>query len=272
MSVYLLALGAILLIGTLAWVLSILVNDVSFVDSLWSLFFLLAAVIFAFDAEILSDRAWLVLGLVAIWALRLSLHITIRNWGEPEDYRYQKIRANNEPGFAVKSIYIVFGLQGVLAWIVAAPLLPAISASATLGILDGLAAVLWLAGFIFEAVGDYQLSRFQANANNKNQVLNTGLWRYTRHPNYFGEFCIWWAFWLFAVAAGAWWTVFSPVRPTLFFRGRYVSVPGRRRRGRHDDSFSPHFHCRSRTAVTFRILCYSRQRQPVLGVFGPAGW
>jgi steroid 5-alpha reductase family enzyme len=215
MSVYLLALGAILLIGTLAWVLSILVNDVSFVDSLWSLFFLLAAVIFAFDAEILSDRAWLVLGLVAIWALRLSLHITIRNWGEPEDYRYQKIRANNEPGFAVKSIYIVFGLQGVLAWIVAAPLLPAISASATLGILDGLAAVLWLAGFIFEAVGDYQLSRFQANANNKNQVLNTGLWRYTRHPNYFGEFCIWWAFWLFAVAAGAWWTVFSPLVMSL---------------------------------------------------------
>jgi steroid 5-alpha reductase family enzyme len=215
MSVYLLALGAILLIGTLAWVLSILVNDVSFVDSLWSLFFLLAAVIFAFDAEILSDRAWLVLGLVAIWALRLSLHITIRNWGEPEDYRYQKIRANNEPGFAVKSIYIVFGLQGVLAWIVAAPLLPAISASATLGILDGLAAILWLAGFIFEAVGDYQLSRFQANANNKNQVLNTGLWRYTRHPNYFGEFCIWWAFWLFAVAAGAWWTVFSPLVMSL---------------------------------------------------------
>ena len=215
MSVYLLALGAILLIGPLAWVLSILVNDVSFVDSLWSLFFLLAAVIFAFDAEILSDRAWLVLGLVAIWALRLSLHITIRNWGEPEDYRYQKIRANNEPGFAVKSIYIVFGLQGVLAWIVAAPLLPAISASATLGILDGLAAILWLAGFIFEAVGDYQLSRFQANANNKNQVLNTGLWRYTRHPNYFGEFCIWWAFWLFAVAAGAWWTVFSPLVMSL---------------------------------------------------------
>jgi steroid 5-alpha reductase family enzyme len=215
MSVNLLALGAILLIGTLAWVLSILVNDVSFVDSLWSLFFLLAAVIFAFDAEILSDRAWLVLGLVAIWALRLSLHITIRNWGEPEDYRYQKIRANNEPGFAVKSIYIVFGLQGVLAWIVAAPLLPAISASATLGILDGLAAILWLAGFIFEAVGDYQLSRFQANANNKNQVLNTGLWRYTRHPNYFGEFCIWWAFWLFAVAAGAWWTVFSPLVMSL---------------------------------------------------------
>jgi steroid 5-alpha reductase family enzyme len=211
MSIYFLALVAILFVAALAWVVSVLINDVSFVDSLWSLFFLLAAVIFALDAEILSDRAWLVLGLVSIWALRLSLHITIRNWGEPEDYRYQKIRASNEPGFAVKSIYIVFGLQGVLAWIVAAPLLPAISASESLGILDGLATALWLVGFVFEAVGDYQLSRFRANPDNKDRVMNTGLWRYTRHPNYFGEFCIWWAFCFFAVATGAWWTVFSPL-------------------------------------------------------------
>jgi steroid 5-alpha reductase family enzyme len=211
MSIYLVALAAILLVGALAWVVSVLIEDVSFVDSLWSLFFLLAAIVFAAQAELLSVRALLVLSLVAVWAVRLSLHITIRNWGEPEDYRYQAIRANNEPGFVVKSLYIVFGLQGVLAWIVAAPLLPAIHSSAPLGMLDVAAALLFVAGFVFEAVGDWQLSRFKADPASRGQVLDSGLWRYTRHPNYFGEFCIWWAFWLFAVASGAWWTVFSPL-------------------------------------------------------------
>lgn len=211
MTVYLTALGAILVVAALAWVVSVLIENVSFVDSLWSLFFLLAAIVFAVELESLSARSVLVLALVAIWALRLSLHITVRNWGEPEDYRYQSIRANNEPGFAVKSLYIVFGLQGLLAWIVAAPLLPAMAAGPALGLLDYIAVALWLFGFFFEAVGDYQLSRFKADPDSSGRVLDTGLWRYTRHPNYFGEFCIWWAFWLFAVSAGAWWTVFSPL-------------------------------------------------------------
>ena len=211
MSIYLVALAAILLVGALAWVVSVLIENVSFVDSLWSLFFLLAAIVFAAHAELLSVRALLVLSLVAVWAVRLSLHITIRNWGEPEDSRYQAIRANNEPGFVVKSLYIVFGLQGVLAWIVAAPLLPAMHSSAPLGMLDVAAALLFVAGFVFEAVGDWQLSRFKADPASRGRVLDSGLWRYTRHPNYFGEFCIWWAFWLFAVASGAWWTVFSPL-------------------------------------------------------------
>ena len=131
MSIYLVALAAILLVGALAWVVSVLIRDVSFVDSLWSLFFLLAAALFAFDAGDLAPRAQIVLACVLIWSLRLSLHITIRNWGEPEDYRYQKIRENNEPGFVVKSLYIVFGLQGLLAWIISVPLLPAIASDAS---------------------------------------------------------------------------------------------------------------------------------------------
>jgi steroid 5-alpha reductase family enzyme len=211
MTTYLMALAAILLVGALAWVASILVNKVSFVDSLWSLFFLLAAAVFATATGELSDRGLLVLGLVALWSLRLSLHITVRNWGEPEDHRYETIRANNEPGFVVKSLYIVFGLQGILAWIVAAPLLPAIQSPAAPGMLDAVALALFAIGFFFEAVGDWQLSRFSADEASRGKVLDTGLWRYTRHPNYFGEFCIWWAFWLFAVAAGAWWTIFAPL-------------------------------------------------------------
>ena len=211
MTSYLMALAAILLVGGLGWVASVLVRKVSFVDSLWSLFFLLAAAIFATTAGELSDRAWLVLGLVTLWSLRLSLHITVRNWGEPEDHRYEAIRENNEPGFVVKSLYIVFGLQGVLAWIISAPLFTAINSAAAPGVLDAAALVLFLVGFVFEALGDWQLSRFSADENNRGKVLDTGLWRYTRHPNYFGEFCIWWAFWLFAAAAGAWWTIFAPL-------------------------------------------------------------
>lgn len=208
---YMIALYLILLGGVAAWLVSVVRKDVSIVDSLWSLFFLLAASVFAFMAQPLSERALIVLGLVAIWALRLSIYITARNWGEAEDYRYQQIRANNEPGFTFKSLYIVFGLQGVLAWIIALPLLPAITTNAPLGILDGLAIALWLVGFVFEAGGDYQLSRFRADPANKGRVLDTGLWRYTRHPNYFGDFCIWWAFYLFALSAGGWWSVAAPL-------------------------------------------------------------
>jgi len=215
MTIYLVALGAILLVGALAWVVSILIEDVSFVDSLWSLFFLLAALLYAFDAEYLSARGLLVLALVVAWSLRLSVYITARNWGQPEDSRYQKIRENHEPGFVVKSLYIVFGLQGLLAWIISAPLLPAIQSPGNLGMIDAVALLLFLVGFFFETVGDWQLSRFKADPDNRGRVMDAGLWRYTRHPNYFGEFCIWWAFWLFAVSAGAWWTVFSPVLMTV---------------------------------------------------------
>lgn len=211
MTVYFIALMAILLVAGLAWVASVVVGKVSFVDSLWSLFFLLAAAVFAVSVDALSARALLVLALVALWSIRLSLHITIRNWGEPEDYRYEAIRASNEPGFVVKSVYIVFGLQGLLAWLIAAPLAPAIFSTSGPGLLDAAALVLFIVGFVFEAVGDWQLSRFKSSEDNKGKVLDTGLWQYTRHPNYFGDFCIWWSFWLFAVAAGAWWTVFSPL-------------------------------------------------------------
>ncbi|MDH3434462.1 MAG: DUF1295 domain-containing protein [Gammaproteobacteria bacterium] len=211
MQTYLTALYAILAVGIVAWLFSIVKRDVSFVDSLWSLFFLLAAGVFALAAEPLGQRGMLVVVLVALWSLRLSVYITARNWGQHEDYRYQTIRKNNEPGFAFKSLYIVFGLQGLLAWLIALPLLPAITSTSNLGLLDGVAALLWIIGFVFEAGGDYQLARFKRNPENKGHVLDTGLWRYTRHPNYFGDFCIWWGFYLFAVAAGGWWSIASPL-------------------------------------------------------------
>lgn len=214
-ELFLQALGFVSIGAVLPWIVSVIRKDVSIVDSLWSLFFLLLAVIYALATQTLSERGWLVLALVAIWAVRLSAYITVRNHGQPEDYRYQAIRANNQPGFWFKSLYIVFLLQSTLAWVISVPLMAAITSDSALGVIDLLAIVLFAIGLLFEAGGDYQLSKFKADPANKGRVLDSGLWAYTRHPNYFGNSCIWWSFYLFAVAVGAWWTIVAPVLMTF---------------------------------------------------------
>ncbi len=211
LDAYLLGLALIATLGVLAWGVSLKLRDVSIVDSLWSLMFLLAAIAYVVSVAQPGPRAWLVLALVTVWALRLSAYITWRNWGEGEDYRYQEIRRNNEPNFEVKSLYIVFGLQGLLASIVSLPLMAATTGETPLGILDLLGVSLWAVGFLFEAGGDYQLARFRGDPANDGRVLDTGFWRYTRHPNYFGDFCVWWGFFLIALAAGGWWSMISPL-------------------------------------------------------------
>jgi len=208
---FLLALALITTLGVLAWGVSLKTRDVSIVDSLWSLMFVLAAVAYFLGAAQLGPRTWLVLLLVTVWAVRLSVYITWRNWGEGEDYRYQEIRRNNEPNFEVKSLYIVFGLQSLLASIVSLPLMAAITGQSALGMLDVLGVLLWAVGFLFEAGGDYQLARFRSDPGSRGRVLDTGFWRYTRHPNYFGDFCIWWGFFVLALAAGGSWSVVSPL-------------------------------------------------------------
>lgn len=213
---YLNGLIAVLAMMTLAWLVSLLRHDVSIVDSLWSLAFLLAALVYATTLSDTGPRIVLVLILVSIWALRLSAYITRRNRGEGEDRRYQKIRADNQPHFEYKSLYLVFGLQGVLAWLISLPLLAAMAGQTPLGWLDGLAVLLWLVGMIFEAGGDWQLTRFKADPANTGKVMDRGLWRYTRHPNYFGDFCIWWSFYLLALAAGGWWSIVSPLLMSFF--------------------------------------------------------
>ncbi len=211
LDAWLLGLALIAALGVLAWGVSLKLRDVSIVDSLWSLMFLLAAIAYFLSAAQPGPRAWLVLALVGIWAVRLSAYITWRNWGEGEDHRYQEIRRNNEPNFEVKSLYIVFGLQGLLASVISLPLMAAIMGQTALGWLDVFGVTLWVAGFLFEAGGDYQLAKFRSDPANAGRVLDTGFWRYTRHPNYFGDFCVWWGFFAMALAAGGWWTVISPL-------------------------------------------------------------
>jgi steroid 5-alpha reductase family enzyme len=210
LTLWLEGLAALLVFGVAGWLLSLPLRNVSIVDSLWSLMFLLAAVVYAAGVE-LQDRGRLALVLTAIWALRLAIHITWRNRGHGEDRRYQAIRANNEPGFAWKSLYIVFGLQAGLAWVISLPLLASITSRAPLNALDAAGVALWLVGLVFEAGGDAQLARFKSDPANAGRVMDRGLWRYTRHPNYFGDFCIWWGLYLVAVAGGGWWAVAGPL-------------------------------------------------------------
>jgi steroid 5-alpha reductase family enzyme len=218
-SIYLQGLVAMLIAVVAVWVLSLSKRDVSIVDSAWSLLFVLGA--WAYGAAsggaggVSDDRRILVLALVGIWALRLAGYITWRNWGHPEDARYQAIRARNQPNFEFKSLYLVFLLQAVLAWLISLPLFGALRSAAPLNGFDAAGAALWLTGFIFEAGGDWQLTRFKANPANKGGVMDRGFWRYTRHPNYFGDFCVWWGFYLIAVGAGAWWSIAGPLIMSL---------------------------------------------------------
>lgn len=211
----LIGLGIMLTMGFVTWIYSLARSNVNIVDSLWSLMFLAGAVCYALMANNFSAASLLLLVLVTAWAVRLSLFLAVRNRDEEEDRRYREIRANNEPHFGFKSLYIIFGLQAGLAWIISMPLLMALSINTDIGYVELLALAIWLVGFVFEATADMQLYRFKSNPQNKGKVLDTGLWAYSRHPNYFGEFLIWWAYFLFALSAGAWWTVFSPVLMTL---------------------------------------------------------
>lgn len=211
LTLYVMGLVSTLGLATLTWVVSVLKRDVSIVDGVWALMLFAAATVYATGAEPSTGRTTLILTLVALWAVRLSGHIIHRNWDEPEDRRYRDIRQKYEPNFALKSLGLIFWFQAGLAWIISMPLWPALTVPVDWRAFDVLAMTVWTVGMIFECVGDWQLSRFKADPENHSKVMARGLWRYTRHPNYFGECLIWWGFYFFAVPTGAWWTVVGPL-------------------------------------------------------------
>jgi steroid 5-alpha reductase family enzyme len=214
-GVFLLGFGVIFTACCGLWLVSLMKEDVSIVDSLWPVLFLLAAVTYYLALPEAGPRGGLLLFLVTLWALRLFIYITWRNWGEGEDRRYQQIRANNQPNFELKSLGLVFVLQGVIAWVISLPLLVATGAPQALTVVDFVGIALWGIGMLFEAGGDYQLARFKRDPANQGKVMRYGLWRYTRHPNYFGNACLWWGFGLMALSSGAWWVLLSPLLMTF---------------------------------------------------------
>ena len=212
---------------TLLWLLSLILRDASIVDVFWGLGFVsvywIGYVLVHSSANAIQPipaRHLLVGCLVTIWGLRLAVHILLRNWGRGEDFRYARWRGEAGQAWWWRSYFKVFLLQGIILWLVSWPLLAILSgpSSPSLRLLDLLAILVWGTGLFFEAVGDYQLHRFKKDPTNKGQLLNNGLWRYSRHPNYFGDALVWWGFYLFAAASGAWWTVFSPLLMTFLLR------------------------------------------------------
>ena len=156
----------------------------------------------------------LVAVLTTLWGLRLAGYLASRNLGKGEDYRYQAMRRRLGARFPLVSLFTVFGLQGVLMWIVSLPVQTAQVPDTPSGLvaLDFAGIGLWCAGMFFETVGDLQLARFKADPGNGGRVMDRGLWRYTRHPNYFGDFCVWWGLYAIALATGdAWWAVVGPL-------------------------------------------------------------
>ncbi len=212
-QVWLTGLGAASALMVATWVASVVRRDASLVDRVWGFAFVVAAWTYAVTAGVWTPRTWLILALVTIWGLRLSIYLTARNWGAGEDKRYQAMRARRPDTFAARSLVTIFLVQGVLAWLISLPLLAAAGyeAPAQLIWLDYVAVVLWVVGMVFEAGGDWQLSRFLADPANRGRVMDRGLWGVTRHPNYFGDTVVWWSFFVVALSTGAWWTVVGPL-------------------------------------------------------------
>jgi steroid 5-alpha reductase family enzyme len=217
-QIWLIGLGTVSAMMVVVWVVSLVRTDASLVDRVWGLAFVVAGWTYALFGDGAPTRTWLMVVLVTIWGLRLSIYISWRNWGDGEDKRYRAMREKRPDTFAVRSLVTVFLLQAGLAWFISLPLLAVATGSTPAGLiwLDYLAVVVWLVGFVFEAGGDWQLSRFLADPSNRGKVMDQGLWRYTRHPNYFGDTVVWWSYFLFALATGAWWAAIGSAAMTFF--------------------------------------------------------
>jgi steroid 5-alpha reductase family enzyme len=213
MNLFLLAISVVVVFMTAVFVLAMYLKDNSIVDVAYGLAFILAswAAFLAHGSG--HPRQFLVLVLVTLWGARLAVHILLRKSGEGEDFRYRQWREAWGKTFVWRSYLQIFMLQGAVVVAVALPVLLIINnPGRALGMLDLAGVVIWLFGFSFEAVGDWQLLRFKKAPENRGRIIQTGLWRYTRHPNYFGEATLWWGLFLIAlnVPYGAL-TVASPV-------------------------------------------------------------
>jgi steroid 5-alpha reductase family enzyme len=215
-SAYFLGLPVLLLGMTLVWALSLRLSDVSIIDPVWPVAFLVASLVYSASAwtgqgSPLGAPGTFVLVSVALWAARLGGYLTWRKWGEPEDRRYTAMRAGRK-NFKLRSLFMIFWLQAALAWVISLPLFGALGGGPRpWNWLVSLGAFLFVLGFVFEALGDWQLLRFKLDPSSRGQVMDRGLWRWTRHPNYFGNFCMNWGWYACACAAGAWWSLPGPM-------------------------------------------------------------
>ena len=223
------AVPLLFLIAVGAWLISQVLEDVSVAYYVWSLMLLVTAATYAYHSGLQislarSDQSNVGLALlimVAIWSLRLSAFLIIRGRNRPEDRRYQAIREKFSPNFGLKSLALIFIFQAFLVWIISSlfALVFATGAAISWSIWHSVGVALWLVGMIFETLADNQLHRFNQLVVRDSQTLSSGLWRYSRHPNYFGECCIWWGWAVFAIpsalAIASPWVIVAPLLMTI---------------------------------------------------------
>lgn len=215
--IYFQALIVIIFLMTILWIASVILKNVSIVDLFWGFGFVVSAVFYFINTDGNNIRKITLLVLVAIWGLRLSIYLTWRNYGKGEDFRYREFRKKyGEKRYWWVSFFQTFLLQGVLMWLISAPLLGAQyeGADRSPGLLDFAGILLWIIGFTFETGGDLQLARFKSDPANKGKVLDTGFWKYTRHPNYFGDSAVWWGYGLICLSAGSYLPAFGSLLMT----------------------------------------------------------
>jgi steroid 5-alpha reductase family enzyme len=218
LPIFFMNLGAVVAMMLVVWLLSLVKKDASIVDIFWGLGFVLVAWLTFFSTDGHLGRKILITLLTTIWGLRLSAHILVRNWGKGEDKRYQAWRAQYGERFWWVSLFTVFGLQAVLLWIISLVLqVGQISAVPdNLVFFDAAGVLIWTVGFIFEAIGDWQMTRFKSDPANKGKVMDRGLWAYSRHPNYFGDSLVWWGLFVITLSTpGGVWTIISPLLMTF---------------------------------------------------------
>lgn len=209
-----LVLNAIMLAGLFGgvWILSLIRRNVSIVDIFWGISFTTVAWVSYWASDVRSARALTLALLTTVWGVRLATYLAWRNWGKPEDFRYGEMRKKHGDRFPLVSLATVFGLQALIAWVVSLPVQVGAAQADGWPMASVLGIIVWLVGLLFESIGDFQLARFKAEPANRGKVMNRGLWRYTRHPNYFGDFLVWWGLYLVAAEPGHWWwTILGPL-------------------------------------------------------------
>ena len=225
LQLYFQAFLIIMIMMTTLWLVSVILKNASIVDIFWGFGFVVASVFYFLKAGGNDSRKIIILTLVAVWGLRLSTYLAWRNIGKGEDYRYRNFRKNyGENRYWWISFFQVFLLQGTLMWLISAPLLGALyyGQNNQLNIFDYAGIAFWLTGFMFEAGGDYQLAVFKDDPSNKGKVLDRGFWRYTRHPNYFGDSAVWWGYALFCLAAGS----YIPIAGSILMTAMIIKISG----------------------------------------------
>lgn len=218
MSLFINACLLTLVLLSILWIASVFIKNVSIVDIYWGFGFVVVNTYYCFMHGDFYTRKLLILLLVAIWGLRLTIYLTWRNGDKEEDFRYQEFRKKyGKKHYWWISYFQVFILQGILIMLVSLPLLGInyYTIDNSISILDYIAILLWIIGISFESISDVQLAKFRLNPENSGKVLQKGLWKYTRHPNYFGDSLVWWAYGLFCIASGVYWPIIGSIVMTI---------------------------------------------------------